>query len=182
MAGPEASEGGDAGAAAPGAGARDGRAELLHVCFPSSWDPAERAGAGFAALHAPVPHSEMLQAAAGRVVRAMVAKGPFVRYVWSLAEDATLDRNPRRRPAVAAPAGPAALWFRVERQTVLPLPALGRALFTIRVYRAPLPAVLTTPARRRALASALRSMDEALLAYKGVGGLRSALLAYLERP
>lgn len=169
----------------------DGRSELLHVCFPSSWDPAARAGAGFVALHAPVPHSDTLRSAAGRVVRAMVSKGPFVRYVWSLAPDGALDRNPRRigtqpppdqpPPDLHAP-DPARLWFRVERQTVMPLPASGRALFTIRVYRAPLPSVLTTPERRRTLASALRSMDAALLAYKGVGGLREALLAYLDDP
>jgi len=195
--GPAAAPLGGRGRAArrPGDGIRegdsDGRAELLHVCFPSSWDPAERAGAGFAALHAPVPHGETLQAAGGRLVRAMVAKGPFVRYVWSLAGDGALDRNPRRRavaaarvdasPVEPAPADPSALWFRVERQTVLPLPELHRALFTIRVYRAPLPEVLTTPARRRTLALALRSMDAPLLAYKGVGGLRTKLLAYLER-
>ena len=161
---------------------RDGRAELLHVCFPSSWDPAARAGAGFAALHAPVPHSETLRAASGRVVRAMVAKGPFVRYVWSLAPDDALDRNPRRAPALPPVTDPARLWFRVERQTVMPLPVSGRALFTIRVYRAPLPEVLDTPDRRRTLASALRSMDAALLAYKGVGGLREPLLAYLDGP
>lgn len=184
----------------------DGRSELLHVCFPSSWDPAARAGAGFVALHAPVPHSDTLRSAAGRVVRAMVSKGPFVRYVWSLAPDGALDRNPRRigtrpppdqplpdphapdphapdqPPPDPAPPDPARLWFRVERQTVMPLPASGRALFTIRVYRAPLPSVLTTPERRRTLASALRSMDAALLAYKGVGGLREALLAYLDDP
>jgi len=152
------------------------------VCFPSSWDPAARAGAGFAALHAPVPHSETLRAASGRVVRAMVAKGPFVRYVWSLAPDDALDRNPRRALELPPVTDPTRLWFRVERQTVMPLPASGRALFTILVYRAPLPHVLDTPDRRSTLASALRSMDAALLAYKGVGGLREPLLAYLDGP
>ena len=160
----------------------DGRSDLLHVCFPSSWDPATRAGAGFIALHAPVPHNGSLRSAAGRVVRAMVTKGPFVRYVWSLAPDDALDRNPRRLATRPPPTDPARLWFRVERQTVMPLAASGRALFTIRVYRAPLPSVLTTPERSRTLASALRSMDAALLAYKGVGGLREALLAYLDGP
>jgi hypothetical protein len=158
----------------------DGRAELLHVCFPSAWDPAARAGAGFVALHAPVPHNAALSSAAGRVVQAMVAKGPFVRYVWSLAADDALDRNPRRLGGGPPPSEPASVWFRVERQTVLPLTASQRALFTIRVYRAPLPSVLTSPERGAVLASALRSMDTALLAYKGVGGLRSALLAYLD--
>ncbi len=129
-----------------------------------------------------MPHNGALRSAAGRVVRAMVTKGPFVRYVWSLAPDGALDRNPRRVATRPPPTDPERLWFRVERQTVMPLAASGRALFTIRVYRAPLPSVLTTQERSRTLASALRSMDAALLAYKGVGGLREALLAYLDVP
>lgn len=157
-----------------------GEAELLHVCFPSAWDPRARAGADFAALHAPVPHGEVLQRSAPQVVRAMVAKGPFVRYVWSLAPDARLDRNPRRHPDPAATVGPESMWFRVERQTVMPLPELQRALFTIRVYMAPLASVAVGAERRRTLASAVASMDEALLAYKGIGEGRDALLAWLE--
>jgi dimethylamine monooxygenase subunit A len=163
-----------------GEGLADGRAELLHVCFPSAWDPAARAGAGFAALHAPVPHGEVLRAAGAQVVRAMVSKGPFVRYVWSLVPDGRLDRNPRRNPDLRTATVPSALWFRVERQTVMPLPELGRALFTIRVYRAPLASVLTSPQRKRTLAAAVASMDDALLAYKGVGAMKDALLAWLE--
>jgi len=168
---------------APGAGPEAGpagHAELLHVCFPSGWDPASRAGADFAALHAPVPHGRVLQRAAPQVVRAMVSKGPFVRYVWSLAPDARLDRNPRRHADLRAAVPPEALWFRVERQTVMPLPELRRALFTIRVYMAPLPAVLTGAERRSTLAAAVASMDEALLAYKGIGEGKDALLAWLE--
>jgi len=165
---------GPAGGPAPA-----GHAELLHVCFPSSWDPAARAGADFAALHAPVPHGEVLRRAAPQVVRAMVSKGPFVRYVWSLAADGRLDRNPRRHRGLRAGAPPRALWFRVERQTVMPLVELDRALFTIRVYTAPLASVLSGEERRRTLAAAIASMDEALLAYKGIGAGREALLAWL---
>lgn len=172
---------GEAAPDAPGA-PPDGRAELLHVCFPSGWDPAARAGAGFAALHAPVPHKDVLVAAAGRVVRAMTTRGPFVRYVWSLSPDGRLDRNPRRAARAGRPARASELWFRVERQSVLPLPELGRALFTIRVYRAPLASVAATDERRRTLAAALASMDEALLAYKGVGGIRDEVLAWLGAP
>ncbi len=161
-------------------GASDGTAELLHVCFPSSWDPGERAGAGFVALHAPIPDNGALLGAAARVVQAMVDKGPFVRYVWSLSPDGALDRNPRRVPRASGRLEPAALWFRTERQTVMPMPEAGRALFTIRVYRAPLPSVLTSPERRSALAGALASMSEALLEYKGVGTDRAAWIAYLE--
>lgn len=156
-----------------------GRAELLHVCFPSAWDPAGRAGASFAELHAPVPHGEVLRKAAPQVVRAMVSKGPFVRYVWSLAPDGRLDRNPRRHEDLGAAAPPERLWFRVERQTVMPLPGLARALFTIRVYMAPLTSVLTGPERAGTLASAIASMDAPLRAYKGVGEGRDALLAWL---
>ena len=162
-----------------------GRADLLHVCFPSAWDPAARAGASFEALHRPVPHHDELIGAGPRVVRAMLTKGPFVRYVWSLAPDGALDRNPRRVTPAAAPR-PDALWFRVERQTTLGLADLHAALFTIRVYVAPLREVLETEERRHRLASAVRSMDSALRLYKGmaVAGDEQVedLLGWLERP
>lgn len=174
-----------AGGAAATAGAGHGSADVLHVCFPSGWDPGARAGASFEALHRPVPGRERLEAASAAVMRALLTRGPFVRYVWSLAPSGALDRNPRHERA-ARVNRPEALWYRTERQTTAPLPRQGRALFTIRVYTAPLPRVLAAGGpgmegeRRMRLAAAVRSMDDATAAYKGVAGLREELLHWLE--
>jgi hypothetical protein len=165
-------------------GGGEGRAAYLHVAFPSGWDPAARAGASFLALHDPVPESEALREAARAMVAAMIGKGPFVRYVWSVSEGLSLDRHPASRAAPAgagAAAGAASpLGFRAERQTTVPLAALGMAAFLIRIYVAPLEAVVAEPSRREALASALASMSPAVRRYKGVTpALEGAVAALL---
>jgi hypothetical protein len=159
-----------------------GRAAYLLVAAASGWDPGASGGASFADLHRPVPHAATLRSAAPAIVDAMIERGPFVRYVWSLAADDALSHHPRRHPARPLDASaPAAWWYRVERQTTLPLPAAGASLFAIRVLHAPLIAVATTGARRSALAAAVASMDEALRAYKGLGAAGPALLAWLDQ-
>lgn len=159
-----------------------GRAGYLFVVAPSGWDPGQRGGAGFADLHAPVPHAGGLRAAGATIADAMVEKGPFVRYVWSLAADAAPSHHPRRHPG--APLGgrdPATWWLRVERQTTLPLPRLSASAFFIRVLHEPLALAVARPERRARMASAVRSMDAELLSYKGLGGSADALLDWLAR-
>lgn len=161
-----------------------GRAAYLFVAAPSGWDPGARGGASLAELHAPVPHAERLRAAGAAIADAMVDKGPFVRYVWSLAADDAASHHPRRHPAAPLHGrDPASWWLRVERQTTLPLPGLDTAAFFIRVLHRPLALALATPERRARLASAVRSMDAELRAYKGLAGAAAdALLDWLARP
>ncbi len=160
--------------------ARGDEAEALAVCFPSRWDPAEKLGQSFAAIHRPVAHSEGLVAAAPRVMQALANKGPFVRYVWSLTPSPQLSLHPALvKTDAETDLAAEALTFRVERQTTYALPELARALFTIRIYTAPLAQVATTPERKRVLAEAIGSMDEKLLAYKGLKPWRERLLDWL---
>jgi hypothetical protein len=159
-----------------------GRAGYLFVAAPSGWDPGARGGASLADLHVPVPHAGPLRAAGAAIADAMVEKGPFVRYVWSLAAEDAPSHHPRRHPA--APLGgrdPASWWLRVERQTTLPLPTLGASAFFIRVLHQPLARAVASPERRARMASAVRSMDAELLAYKGLVGSADALLDWLAR-
>lgn len=167
-------------------------ATLLHVCFPSRWDPGSRRGASFSQLHGPVPQSAGLRAASRNLVSAMAHKGPFERFVWSLTGSPDLDGHPDRvaagvtegpegtpgaRPDSTAATFPDAaprmrsslggLYFRAERQTTRALGG-GQALFTIRIHVAPLADVLLVPGRAEVLAAAVRGMSEELLAYKGL--------------
>ena len=155
-------------------------AALLHVCFPSHWDPGSRKGASFARLHEPVPHNERLMAGSRNLVAAMLAKGPFIRHVWSITGSADLDQNPARHGTPPEPLeGPLLdrLYFRAERQTTTPFGS--SALFTIRIYVTPLSLVLD---RRRAqlLSAAIGSMDEELLHYKGLTEIARPLLDELD--
>ena len=167
-------------------GADEARAELLHVCFPSRWSPREKIGRSFMAVHEPVADNAALIAASRSVARAMVTRGPFVRFVWSITTDPRLEQHPedaKLEPDDPVYDDPDALalqtFFRVERQTTFPMPDLDRALFTIRVYVQPLTDAVRDPFRRMLLAAAMREMSPALSDYKGYSRLREPILNWL---
>jgi Protein of unknown function (DUF3445) len=159
------------------------RTELMHVCFPSHWNPAERVGQGLYGLHQPVANNQQLLKASRNVAEAMSTKGPFVRFVWSLNSTDELNLNPalhtqgRKKPLGN---DPSQWFFRVERQTTLAFPDLQRSLFTIRIYIEPLTQTLQTPERKHLLSQAICSMDETLLRYKGLVKVKDVLLEYLK--
>lgn len=151
-----------------GRDAAAGRVAWLQVAFPSGWDPGAMAGASFERLHAPVPHAGPLRRAAPALVSAMLTKGPFVRYVWGIAPDGGRSRHPRRARPLPPDLPLERAWLRVERQTTLPLPEVGFALFAIGVHVTRVPQALATPARCAAFAAAIASLDPATKRYKGV--------------
>lgn len=155
------------------------RAELLAVAFPSGWPPRQRAGACLLELHAPVADGHRLQRAAPALSQALLTKGPLRQHVWGLDPDGRLDRDPSApdAPSEPPPADPARWWLRVERQTSVPLPGLGRALFTIRPHLVPLPAL--APEQRAVLADAVASMSEQARRYKGVADVADDLVTWL---
>lgn len=152
----------------------------VHVVVPQGWDPRDKVGRAFGPVHAPVGGSGPLLATAPRLVPAMVEKGPFERFAWGLHRSDSLGRHPALPHEEPAGFYPAATWLRVERQTLTPFPAEGGAFFTIRPYVYALADVAADPARRAALASALRSMTPEHLSYKGLTGWRDAAVDWLE--
>ena len=161
------------------------RTELLAVAFPSGWPPRLRLGASLLELHAPVADGERLQRAAPALSEALLTKGPLRQHVWGLNPDGRLDRDPSAAdaptaadaPSGAGPTDPAMWWLRVERQTSMPLPALDRALFTIRPHLVPLTDL--TPAQCATLAAAVASMGPAARAYKAITAVADDAVAWL---
>lgn len=169
------------------------RTRCLSVCFPSNWNPAEKLGLDFSAIHAPVADNALLQAGGRGIVDMAFRQARMLRHVWLLTPNGDLAQHPETRRTRWADAVAAAdasggrlidqVFFRVERQTTLPLPALRRGVFFIRILVAPLANVLTVaPARAGELAEALASMSEAVVAYRGMTAVRERLCAELRRP
>jgi hypothetical protein len=168
------------------------RTRFLAVCFPSNWNPAGKLGLDFAAIHAPVADNAMLQAGAQGIVDMAFRKASMLRHVWLLTPDADLPQHPesRRIPwedavmqADASPSGRLLdqVFLRVERQTTLPLPALRRGVFFIRVMVCRLTDVLrVAPGRAAELHEALRSMTDAVAHYRGMHEVRPRLLSELQ--
>lgn len=146
------------------------RAEALLVCLPSSWNPADKIGQDFSAIHRPIAHRERLEKSHANLNKVLFTK-PFKRWVWALVSDGILCHNPavHTRPELASIPFDQ-LHFRSERQTFIPMPDIDRYVFTIRVYSTPLTEVLDDE-RRHVLASALESMDTEQQAYKSLTGL-----------
>jgi hypothetical protein len=166
------------------------RTRFLSVCFPSNWSPAEKLGLDFTAIHAPVADNALLQAGARGLVDLAFRQAPMLRHVWLLTPGSDLPQHPltrRRRWDDALQQAEARdqtlleqVFFRVERQTTLPLPACRRGVFFIRVMVAPLTDTLRgAPGRASELHAALASMSDAVVAYRGMTGVRERLLGEL---
>ncbi|BDP41381.1 hypothetical protein DAETH_13500 [Deinococcus aetherius] len=157
----------------------------LHVLSPQHWDPREKLGRDFVAVHGPVAGSGPMNATAPRLMDAVITRGPFVRFAWGVAMSDRLDHHP------AAPQGPDraqgtrfdpdGAFLRVERQTLTGFPRAHGALFTIRPYVYSLRDVVADPVHACALAAALRTMTPEQVVYKGLSPLLPDLLAWLER-
>ncbi len=166
------------------------RAECLLVSLPSHWDPLDKLGLDFGAIHEPVPDNAPLTKAQGNMLKAMTSKGPFVRYNWSLASTPSISQNPKllpREPRLLKLKEKDdintlldTLHFRVERQTLHSFPDLNRGLFAIRIFQEPLRQTLNNTERKTQLAAAIETMSEGMLSYKGINHYKDLLLDFLK--
>jgi heme-dependent oxidative N-demethylase alpha subunit-like protein len=165
------------------------RLTAFHVCSPSHWSAEEKLGRDFAAVHAPVPGMEPVLRVAGSMVDAMVHRGPFVRFVWSISGDRRLNGHPEPPPGVPLshwrhpafdPAMKPPFYLRVERQVTWGLPEVGAAVFVIRLSFTDAREIRANPEERRQLLSALRSMSPESRRYKGIFEVTEGLVEWLE--
>ncbi len=161
----------------------------LHLCFPNHWAAQDKIGKSFLASHAPVPGMEKINQRSEQLLNSLVGKGPYVRFAWGLATDTNLNHHP------LVPAGedeklwqgrqfdPAMpeLYFRVERQVIYGFPELDAFMFTIRTYFYDVAVLKRSPERRLALQSALQSMSDATLDYKGLTESKPLILDWLQK-
>ena len=138
----------------------------LHACFPSGWWPEHVIGHSFARIHARIPAFDAIARKTSSLVEALVTRGPYVRFVWTVTADDELDHHPaqgrRRAWAATTPRG----FLRVERQTTVPLPTESGCVFLIRTYLYDF-AELSSE-KRQILAHALESMPPELAQYKSL--------------
>lgn len=140
------------------------RAVGVNVCFPSGWRPEQLLGRSFEQIHRVIPGIAAVLSKSRSLVDAMVERGPYVRFVWTITADAELDHHPEQgRRASWSPATPRG-YLRVERQTTVPLRAVNASVFLIRTYLYGFDEL--SLAERATLASALQQMPAEMLRYK----------------
>lgn len=156
----------------------------LHLCCPNRWAAEGKIGGDFASIHRPVPGIEKISARAQALVQAMVYGGPFVRFAWGLSTHAHLNRHPQppagRRQEREFSCRDPRLWLRVERQVLWGLPKAGAALFIIRTYLTDCREIKGNARQLRKLCSAVGSMGQDELAYKGLAASAPQILAWLK--
>lgn len=145
-------------------------AQALSVCFPSGWDPREKAGKTFAEIHEPLADADLIKKASGHIAQMICTRGPFLRHVWSIANTGELSRRPDLVPPWTDQ-GLDEMWFRAERQVTIPVDP-DTALFLIRVYVTPLRRIIEFQDKALALRDSINSMSEAVIEYKGFGYVR----------
>lgn len=161
---------------------REGNREWLaglHISFPNHWAPDKKIGASFFDVHRPVPQIDMISKMALKFFDQACQRGPQFRLAWGLSTDTCLHHHPKLDPPGRAfnPDQPK-LYIRLERQTLLPLEIKNILIFTIRTYFIDVGHLLQDD--KKALHSALLSMDDKILSYKGLKKDLPAIKSYLE--
>ena len=161
--------------------AQHGTLPWLMVTLPSHWAPAEKIGRHFTEVHAPVADNALLLKAADSLMRLVTGPERWERFVWNVTSHPRLNAHPLVVDPVRWPHAfnAAQAWWRSERQTFIPLPALQQAVFTIQVDVQPLASAVNTAARAGLLFEALNSMSPAVRAYRSLQPVHAPLLAWL---
>jgi hypothetical protein len=158
----------------------------LAVALPSHWAPEHKVGLHFAQVHAPVADNGVLLAASNALARLVSAPARWERFVWTVTPRPTLNAHPALEPAAHWQSGNAddlagqAFW-RTERQTFIPVPQAGLAVFTILVDCQPLAQAIDHRDKAQRLHDAIASMSPAVLQYRSLSAVRDPLLDWLAR-
>ncbi len=152
------------------------------LCFPSDWDLREKLGLPMAAIHAPVPGlNETLGRQIDGFLRRIKPGISWERSNWGLSRSPELNLHPSRNlPRLDASVSIDEVWFRLEEQSLVALPATGGVLFGIRLVIRPMGEITGDPAARHGMLRALRTMPEPMACYKGIAPARQRLLELLE--
>lgn len=166
--------------------ASDTTVPWMSVALPSHWAPELKVGQPFARIHDPVADAELVRRAAEALTRLVTGSDRWERFVWNVTDQPRLHAHPQRAggPRWQHPPevdGLPRAWFRTERQTFIPLPDRGQAVFTIAVDVQPLARAVAAPGQAARLAEAVGSMSPAVLDYRGLTPVRDRLVEWLSQ-
>jgi hypothetical protein len=152
------------------------------VCFPSSWNLAEKIGQPLETIHGVVPS---LNAQIGSSIHSFLSRltpgAAWLRHNWGLSRSSELNQHPRRvLPKLDGAVELPDVWLRVEHQALVALPQSGGVLFGIRVVMHSLDEVKKEPAAALKLVRALRTMPAEVTAYKGLAVARDRIIELLQ--
>lgn len=151
------------------------------VCFPSSWNLAEKIGRPLSLIHEVVPG---LNDRIGRNISTFLHRlRPGVsweRTNWGLSRVPDLNQHPSRNlPRLDSSIQLEEAWLRVEHQSLAALPQSNGILFGIRILMIPLAQAISCSTVQRGLRRAILTMPEAVAHYKNLAAARERLLQFI---
>jgi hypothetical protein len=152
------------------------------VCFPSSWSLEEKMGRPLEEIHGVVPglNTQLARPISGFLAK-MAPGVSWLRANWGLSRSSELNQHPvRKLPRLDASVRADEVWLRVEWQSLVALPANQGVLFGMRIEVLSLAQMKEDPVVAEGLRRALRTMPEAMAAYKGIAPARERIVSFLE--
>ena len=159
----------------------------LHLSFPNHWDPREKFMQDFNFVHSPIANIEPLINISDKIVNMMFEKGPYKRFAWGISTDTRLNHHPEAPLNIdinewkgRSYREGSNLFLRIERQIIWPIKKLGASVFTIKTYFFDIKdLVQNSQDALDQLISAIDSMNDASLNYKGLVNDRGPILCFL---
>lgn len=159
---------------------KDGAYHLMaaSLCSPSHWRLEEKIGRAMREVHDPIPgiHDD-LSDRIDRFFEHLKVDHPVERFNWSVQVGDALHALPDN-DSLAAQHGEEALFYRVERQTLVRLPETGAIGFTIRVYIDPIETLAQIDGALPALLAAIDAASPEIAQYKGFHRIQPLLAPY----
>ena len=154
------------------------------VCFPGRWRLADKIGRPMGQIHAPVPRYGTDVASGTDRVLGRMAPGRIVeRFNWSVIDDASLFQPGGHGETGNRGIDPGRIAtdvvLRTERQTLRGLGG-GAVVFGIRTRVRPLGELVDRPEFCGELADSLKRLPDEVVAYKSLGSMGEAVIAWLE--
>ncbi len=147
------------------------------LCSPSSWHLQDKLGQPMARIHDPVPGiHQQLTPKIDQFLNNMTTGQVVERRNWSLQETQDLAQFPQSTASPLAASTP--LFYRMERQSLLRLPATQAIVFAIRIYICPLESLVHISGALTGLRTAVDMLSPALWDYKNMDFYAPALAKY----
>lgn len=154
----------------------NGVLSAICFCFPSSWIPFYGLNKSLEEIHTPVADSDHLRRVSSKLAKTMAdpVLGSFCRYVWTITKVPELSNHPGvKQKYHDIELSFDNLYFRLEKQTTLPLNDGITSLFFVKVEVRPLKDVWNN-----LILTSINSMSENILEYKNLREIKEIINNY----
>lgn len=157
----------------------NGILSAICFCFPSSWIPCTGLNRTLEQIHSPVADGDHLRKVSSKLAKTMAdpVLGSFTRYVWTINNIPNLSNHPKVKETYNnTDIQFHNLYFRVEKQTTLPLTNGITSLFFVKVEVTPLYKIWES--NKQKIIDSINSMSPNIIQYKNLDKIKQIINNY----